>query len=352
MESKNHKRNFSSSMRSTNQAFLNNNVQSESSINVAFVLPNHFSMMTFASAVDALVTTNLVKSSAVFDYQTFSLSEDLKVISDIAIEISANKLLKKMTFKGDNAINVLVICGGLRCDLSENKKLSQKLKTAFQLNITIAGLWNGAIPIAHAKLLENESCALHPDNHAYAQEVFPGIKISEQPIVETSLITTCSSPVSALNLMLNIVKSYQGKNTMTAVQEILRCNHSKRNETLKSLSSAQDPRLPTNLQELIQLMQSNIEEPLTIHELHQYTRISRRQIERLFQTHLNVSPSKYYLELRITCARRLLLQTDESITNISIACGFANSSHFSNCFKSFFGARPSAIRQSFSQENK
>ena len=352
MAGRHNRRDFSSSMHSTNQAFLSNKAQPENPVNVAFVLPDHFSMMTYTTAVDALVTTNLVKSSAVFDYQTFSLNEDHKVISDIAIEISTSNLLNELAFKGEKASNVLIFCGGFRCDLSENKKLSQKLQAAFQHNIIIAGLWNGAIPIAHAKLLDNKTCALHPDNHAFVQEMFPTIEVSEQSLVADPPIATCSGPVSALHLMLDIVKQYQGENTVSAVQEILSCDQNKRSEALKSLSATEDRGLPAKLQELIQLMSANIEEPLSIDELHQYTGVSRRQIERLFQTHLNVSPSRYYLEIRVTNARRLLLQTQESITNISIACGFANTSHFSNCFKSFFGTSPSAIRQSLTGKNQ
>ncbi|MGO3345680.1 MAG: AraC family transcriptional regulator [Marinomonas sp.] len=42
---------------------------------------------------------------------------------------------------------------------------------------------------------------------------------------------------------------------------------------------------------------------------------------------------------------RLLLQSNENITNVSLACGFVSSSHFSNCFKEYFGLSPSAARQ-------
>ncbi|MEH6652193.1 MAG: helix-turn-helix domain-containing protein [Motiliproteus sp.] len=92
-------------------------------------------------------------------------------------------------------------------------------------------------------------------------------------------------------------------------------------------------------------MGSNIEEPLTIDELASYANVSRRRVERLFQTHLDSSPSRYYLELRITHARRLLLQGTDSIANIAIASGFVSSTHFSHCFKDYFDLSPSQARQ-------
>jgi transcriptional regulator GlxA family with amidase domain len=106
-----------------------------------------------------------------------------------------------------------------------------------------------------------------------------------------------------------------------------------------------DPSLPEALRSALQLMRANIEEPLTSEELAACVNLSRRQIERLFQSHLGTSPSRYYFELRLTQAQRLLVQTSDSITRISLACGFVSSSHFSNCFKDFFGESPSVVRK-------
>nr|WP_315983903.1 helix-turn-helix domain-containing protein [Aliamphritea spongicola] len=64
---------------------------------------------------------------------------------------------------------------------------------------------------------------------------------------------------------------------------------------------------------------------------------------------METSPSKYYLELRITQARRLLLQTSHSITDIALACGFVSSSHFSNCYKDYFGTAPTFAREQHRQ---
>ena len=56
------------------------------------------------------------------------------------------------------------------------------------------------------------------------------------------------------------------------------------------------------------------------------------------------TPSRYYLELRITRARRLLLQTNAPITTVAIACGFTGAPHFSRSYRDFFGVSPSQAR--------
>jgi transcriptional regulator GlxA family with amidase domain len=93
------------------------------------------------------------------------------------------------------------------------------------------------------------------------------------------------------------------------------------------------------------LMEANIEQPLSLDELAAAVGVSRRQIERLFKRHLNLAPTRYYLELRLRRARELLLQTPMSIMDITIACGFESPPHFSTCYRGLFGYPPSAERR-------
>ena len=68
--------------------------------------------------------------------------------------------------------------------------------------------------------------------------------------------------------------------------------------------------------------------------------MSTRQLERLFRRYLNRSPKRYYMELRLQKARNLLMQTDMSVINVALACGFASPSHFSKCYRSHYNTTP------------
>ena len=94
------------------------------------------------------------------------------------------------------------------------------------------------------------------------------------------------------------------------------------------------------LLQVIQRMEANLEEPLSRSELAVEARLSTRQLERLFRKYLNRSPARYYLELRLNRARLLLLQTNMSVIDVALACGFVSASHFSKCYRDFFGKTP------------
>ncbi len=338
------KRHFSNVMRNTNSAFLPAQTALERPLRIGFVLLEHFSMMAFTAAVDALVTANLVHTAPLFSFTTYGL-KGLTVKSDLGIDISANGELDQLRLETANELDILIVCGGFRCTLAEYPPLTAKLKTAALHNITLGGIWNGAIALAYAGLLDNQSCALHPDNHAFMREQFTRVKVSSQVCVLEDKRITCAGPVSALEMMLKLVEQRQGKEITRAIREILSCDQVAESGESKLVQISDDPSLPETLRNLMQLMASNIEEPLSVEELASCIGISRRQIERLFQNHLETSPGRYYLELRITHARRLLLQSHDSITNIAIACGFVSTSHFSNCYKDYFGVSPTLARE-------
>ncbi|MCR8923502.1 GlxA family transcriptional regulator [Dasania sp. GY-MA-18] len=340
------KRSFNHLMRDSNSAFLSLQGENDQPTRVAFVLLEHFSMMAFTAAVDALVTANLVRSFAQFSFSTFSLNGQA-VKSDLSIDINTNGGLDKLAIEGENAADIIIVCGGYRCSLNQHSVLSAKLKAAAKRDITLGGLWNGAIALANAGLLDNQECALHPDNHAFMQERFNRVKISKQTHIIDDKHATSAGPISALEMMLSLIEKKQGRDIVRAIREILSCDQVTENSSSTLTINTDNQNYPETLRTLLQLMNSNIEEPLGINDLATYAGVSRRRVERLFQSHLETTPSRYYLELRITNARRLLLQGEDSIANIASACGFLSSTHFSHCFKEYFGISPSQARQSY-----
>lgn len=343
------KRQFSKVMRDANSLYLKAEQSDEQQINVGFILLENFSMMAFTAAVDTLVTANLVQSETLFKVSTFGLSTTA-VTSDLGIDISTQGNIGQIALRGPSALNILVVCGGFRCSLKTQPSLNYLLKNAHQQQIILGGIWNGVISLAQAHLLNDTPCALHPDNHALMREQFENVQLSDKSFVVTPKRISCADALSAMDMMLDTIEQLKGQEIVRAVREILSCNRSQDQDGAKLVQNGDNQDLPPMLRNAIQLMNSNIEEPLAIEELAQYLSTSRRQIERLFKLHLDTSPSRHYLEIRLTYARRLLVQSEDSITNIAIACGFVSSNHFSNCFRDYFKMPPSTARKQ--QQNK
>jgi transcriptional regulator GlxA family with amidase domain len=142
-------------------------------------------------------------------------------------------------------------------------------------------------------------------------------------------------------MMNHIVSIQHGRRLAAAISESFLVDH------IRSMTDRQRiplrQRLGTSqpkLTEVVMLMEANIEEPLSPDELSSLMKISRRQLERLFRNYLNCTLTQYYLGLRLRNARRLLLQTEKVIIDISLACGFSSAPHFSKCYRDLFGLPP------------
>ena len=92
-------------------------------------------------------------------------------------------------------------------------------------------------------------------------------------------------------------------------------------------------------------MENNIEETLSTDDIAQLVGLSRRQLERQFKQYLATMPSRYYLELRLKKARQMLLESNISIVQIGLMCGFSSGAHFSTAFGAHFGITPRGERQ-------
>lgn len=337
-------RQFSTSMLDTNSAFLPAGTDLSKTIKVGFILLQHFSMMSFTAAVDVLITANLVQSKSLFTVSSYALQES-SVTSDLGIDIAVNGPISEIELGGENALDILIVCGGLRCTYHAQPKLDRLLKAADSKQLLLGSLWNGAIALAQAKTLHDLPCALHLDNHALMQEQHCSVNLTQSSFSITPKHISCVDAIAALEMMLKTVERLKGPEIARAIKEILSCNRSRDRNTDQLVQSGDSEDFPEKLRSVIALMNNNIEEPIAIEEMASYLKTSRRQIERLFKLHLHTSPSRHYLEVRLTYARRLLLQSDDSITNIAIACGFVSSNHFSNCFRDYFKAAPSTCRK-------
>jgi len=68
--------------------------------------------------------------------------------------------------------------------------------------------------------------------------------------------------------------------------------------------------------------------------------ITTRQLERLFRQHLNTTPVTFYLALRLDKGRQLLRQSDLSVLEVALACGFDSASYFARRYRTRFAVSP------------
>lgn len=86
-------------------------------------------------------------------------------------------------------------------------------------------------------------------------------------------------------------------------------------------------------------------EPISRQDLARYVGMSEDYLTYCFRQELGMTPIAYLNRFRVTQARRLLAETDRSITAIALDVGFSTSGYFSRVFHREVGASPEAFRR-------
>jgi transcriptional regulator GlxA family with amidase domain len=163
--------------------------------------------------------------------------------------------------------------------------------------------------------------------------------------IDGRLISCCGGAAS-LDFSMTLIEALFGASVQAEIKEALCIDRVRSSEERQRVAlQARFGALQPKLSEAVTLMEANIEEPLSTDDIAGLVGLSRRQLERLFKQYLGSLPSRYYLELRLQRARQLLLETNHSIVQVGLMCGFSSGSHFSTAFGTLFGNTPREERQ-------
>jgi len=90
---------------------------------------------------------------------------------------------------------------------------------------------------------------------------------------------------------------------------------------------------------------SDLHYPPSLHNLAQNVGLNETKLKRGFKTLFGQTVYGYFRAYRMDHARRLLLESESSVSEVAAAVGYTNMSHFSAAFKERHGIKPSAFRK-------
>lgn len=306
---------------------------------VGFLLINNFTLIALATAIEPLRMANQLTGRELYTWQLVSATgETVKASDGIVITPDASIAAKQQ-------FDVVIVVAGVDITRSFTSKETSWLQKQAQQKVLLGAVCTGAYVLASAGLLDGYSCSAHWECLAALQERFPKVNCTNHLYTLDRDRMTCTGGGVPMDMMLSFLARHHGKALTGAICDMFVCdrvrpdNEPQRMPLRRLLTSAQP-----KLAEVTELMEANIEEPIELEELACFVGISRRQLERLFLKHLNCTPSRYYLKLRLDRARQLLKQTTNSIIEVAAMCGFVSAPHFSRCYRKYIGISPKEER--------
>lgn len=302
---------------------------------VVFVLLDSFTLLAFAASIEPLRLANRMSKKRLYDFSVVSESGSPATAScGVSMEV-------------DGALPdcppgaMVIICGGTDVSRAVTRPLINWLRREARRGVTLGAVDTGAQALAAAGLLDGRKATIHWENRDGFAEAFDEVELSSRIFVIDGERMTAAGGLASADMMLRVIAAEHGPELGAEVSDQMVYTAPRTDAENQRLSTpARIGVRHPKLSRVIALMHEHIEDPLSAAELAQAVGMSTRQLERLFRRYLDRSPKRYYLELRLEKARRLLLQTDMSVISVALACGFTSPSHFSKCYRSQYGRTP------------
>jgi transcriptional regulator GlxA family with amidase domain len=313
---------------------------------LVFFLVPEFTILPFTAAIEALRIANRMLGYEAYKWRMSSV-DGQKVASSSGIEISVSTSLadERRFLTGSERPSMVLVCSGINVEKFNNKAVHAWLREAFNRNVQVASLCTGAHILAQAGLLNGKRCAIHWENLPGFSEAFPEVEVYADLYEVDGNIHTCAGGTASLDMMLNLIGQDFDDNLVNriceqALTDRVRGQADRQRLPLRARLGVQNAKVLS----IIEVMEANLAEPLSLLEIAEDAGLSRRQIERLFRQEMGRSPARYYLEIRLERARHLLVQSTMPVVEVAVACGFVSASHFSKCYREIYNRSPQQER--------
>jgi transcriptional regulator GlxA family with amidase domain len=321
--------------------------QSERNLRVAILITEGFSLLSLTSLTDVFSAVHSVSPSSkvnvslmTVDGKAVRSQSGVKVTPDLALstELRGGGFTKEFDF--------VIICSGLKLSEDESNCTLNLVRNSRRNGISIcvigAAVWSVAMSGCIRKGTD------HWSRIPGIREAMPHLEFENAIFVRDGGIYSCAGELGAMDFALSWVGEHVGSETASQICNHLLVQFSRNANQIQTCTAADRFKgVPGKLLQAIDLMISNIEEPISISGISNSLNISIRQLERMFAQHLSTSPVKFYRRQQLDTSMKLINQTNMPLIEVALASGFSTPSTLCRGFKKEFGFTPTEARNMF-----
>jgi transcriptional regulator GlxA family with amidase domain len=308
-------------------------------VHFAFLLLPDFTHLALSCAIESLRLSNLVSGRRLFRWTLLSEDGRSATCSNGTVTLTDGGLDR--LHRADR----LFVVAGNDVQRHLSSAVLAFLRRERAAGTPLGGICSGAYVLARAGLLSGIETCVHWSYHDIFAEQFPDVPLRRGVFAADGPVLTAAGGTAAADLMLHLVAREHGRDLALAVADQMLYSGLREAGAAQRISlGGRHGSRNRHLARAVEIMQSSLEAPPRPCEIAEDLGISVRQLERLFMRYLGTTPKRYQTELRLERARNLVMQTELSIIEIAMACGFTSPSHFSKLYRSRFGISPGSSR--------
>ncbi|HEV7253293.1 MAG TPA: GlxA family transcriptional regulator [Mesorhizobium sp.] len=308
-------------------------------LDVTFLLLPGASVMCVASSIDPLRAANRVCGEEAFRWVLRS-TDGSAPLTTAGLPVAVEG-----PFDPAAGADALVVVGGFGTRSETSPALLAGLRRAARGARAVGGVEAGGWLLGRAGLLDGRAATTHWEDMEDFSAAFPRTEVKPDRYVIDGKIFTTGGASPTFDLMLHLIRTRLGMAVALDVASVFIYDGARAGAASQPLVSLGRPDgFSPRLVEAIRLMEAHLEQPLTAAAIARRVGLSARGLENLFVRSIGETPGAYGLRLRLSAARRLVLDTREPLAVIAARTGFSSASSFSRAFARAFGQAPSEMR--------
>lgn len=310
-------------------------------LRVAIVLIDQFTLTPVAGFVDAL---RFAADRSFNSRQVLCQWDWLSITGEPLMASCGLPIARTKRPDPSDRYDYVVLAGGLLSEvMNPSPELLHYIRVLHERKVPLVALCASYFTLGLAGLLDGRRCAVHFTVQSQFSTMFPAAQaVVDKSFIEDNGIFTCPGG-SAFELAAEIISRHCGKcRAQKSLEYLLVANEQVQRSSGNSAAHVyQDPLVARALE----YMRGNLDSHCTINQLAALLDTSERQLNRAFLTNAGLPPAKFWRQLRLQEARKLLSDTSLHVTQIAYAMGFSDASHFIQSFRKRYGETPHQFRK-------
>jgi len=314
--------------------------QSDEPLDVTLLLFSGFSLLSFAATLDPMRGANRVLGRCVFRWKLVSM-DGAQAVASCGLPIPIDS-----AFDPSGRQDMLIVIAAFDVAKHATPKILGALRAGAKRSAIVGGIESGSWLLGFAGLLDGRRATTHWEDLEDFAARFPNVDVRPDRWVVDRTIFTTGGATPALDCMLAMIRARTGYSAALDVASLYIYEEVRSGTDVQPIVSLgrirnHEPRVA----EAIRIMETHIDQPLTISAIARRIGISSRGLEALFLRVVETSPGAYYIALRLHAARRLVRDTKLPVAEIAVRTGFSAIASLSRAFRRHFGMSPSQARR-------
>ena len=299
---------------------------------IGVLLFDGFSNHCLANMVEPLRAANTLSGKALYEWR-FLTVDGRHAESSSGLQVAPHGKLAEAS--GD----LLAVMPSYGFQNYTGWQVQAALRAAEARFRAMAGLDTGSWLLADAGLLDGYLATIHWEELSQFEERFPEVDaLRERYVIDRDRVT-CSGAMAAFDLVLHMIGRDQGQALALEVSQLFMTRGSARSHAGGAGAASRV------VNRALAVMEENLEEPLPIAEVARRAGRTQKALEARMRSDLGATPQQVYRRLRLNLARKLVTETDLSVSEIAWRAGYEAPAAMTRAFRGEFATTPQQLRR-------